>query len=274
MKCPLKGVYTMQNLVNYAVTYAKSGFSVLPMIGKKPMIKFADQPALTVPQIKTYWRTHPYAQLALRTTNFFVVDIDNHPDGADGFESIANYPNHDFFRKTLSQTTAGGGRQLFYLKRQDCDIQQKIGWLPGVDIKAHVNNYVMVAPSERNGKQYQWENRNPIATATKELVTAINQHKDESVDAFTDLKIDYTEKSGTATLFETIVEGLGATGGRNNALASFAGGLLFRGVDPQAVIKLGLLANYNTDDSLSEREAKTTIESMIKKEIRRREANQ
>lgn len=46
------------------------------------------------------------------------------------------------------------------------------------------------------------------------------------------------------------------------------------GVDPRAVIQLGLLANANTGDSLTQREAKTTIESMIKKEIRRREASQ
>lgn len=264
----------MQNLVNYAVTYAKSGFSVLPMIGKRPMISFADQPPLTVEQITSFWRSHPYAQLALRTTNFFVVDIDEHPNGADGFKSIKAYQHPEQFRPTLSQTTAGGGRQLFYLKREDATVQQTIGWLPGVDIKAHVNNYVMVAPSTRNGKQYRWDNRNPIATATKELVAAINRRKDNAVDTFTNLKIDYTEKSGTATLFETIIGGLGATGGRNNALASFAGGLLFRGVDPQAVIKLGLLANANTADALSQREAKRTIESMIKKEIRRREVNQ
>ena len=261
----------MRNLVNYAVMYAKAGLSVLPMIGKKPMIKFADQPALTVDQIKSYWGDHPYAQLALRTTNFFVVDIDEHPDGANGFESIAEYNHPEYLRDTLSQTTAGGGRQLFYLKRDDCMMQQRIGWLPGVDIKAHVNNYVMVAPSERNGRLYRWDNHNPIATASKELVNAINVTRDESVDSFTNLTIDYAQKSGTATLFETIVNGLGATGGRNNALASFAGGLLFRGVDPHAVIELGLLANANTPDSLSQREAKTTIESMIKKEIRRRE---
>lgn len=264
----------MRNLVNYAVRYAKAGFSVLPMIGKKPMIKFADQPALTVDQIQNYWRSHPYAQLALRTTNFFVVDIDEHSNGADGFQSFKDYDHPEYFRDTLSQTTAGGGRQLFYLKRDDCTIQQRIGWLPGVDVKAHVNNYVMVAPSERNGKQYRWENHNPIVTASRELVTAINATRDDAVNATTDFKIDYTEKSGTATLFETIVDGLGATGGRNNALASFVGGLLFRGVDPRAVIQLGLLANANTDDSLTQREAKTTIESMIKKEIRRREANQ
>jgi hypothetical protein len=264
----------MRNLVNYAVKYAKAGFSVLPMIGKKPMIKFADQPALTVDQIQSYWRSHPYAQLALRTTNFFVVDIDEHSNGADGFQSFKDYEHPEYFRETLSQKTAGGGRQLFYLKREDSTVQQNIGWLPGIDIKAHVNNYVMVAPSERNGKAYQWENRNPIATGTAELVAAINAKTATAEVDLSGLKTDYSKKSGTAELFETVVAGLGDTGGRNNALASFAGGLLFRGVDPRAVIQLGLLANANTDDSLTQREAKTTIESMIKKEIRRREANQ
>jgi len=262
----------MRNLIQYAVKYAEAGFSVLPMVGKTPMIKFADQPPLTVDQVKTYWKSHPYAQLALRTTNFFVVDIDEHADGADGFQSFKDYDHPEYFRETLSQTTAGGGRQLFYLKREDTEMQQRIGWLPGVDIKAHVNNYVMVAPSERNGRQYEWENHNPIVTASPELVAAINARPADDTTDFTDFHIDYTEKSGTATLFETIVNGLGATGGRNNALASFAGGLLFRGVDPLAVVQLGLLANANTVDSLTKREAKITIESMIKKEIRRRGA--
>lgn len=258
----------MRNLVNYAVAYAKAGFSVLPMVGKQPLIKFADQPPMTVEEIKRFWQTHPYAQIAMRTTNFFVVDIDEHPDGADGFASFKNYEHPEYFRNTLSQHTAGGGRQLFYLKREDCHIQQNIGWLPGVDIKAHINNYVMVAPSEHNSGQYRWENKNNIVTASLELVNAINDKPETNLD----LNIDYDQKSATAELFETITSGLGDTGGRNNALASFAGGLLFRGVDPKSVLDLAKIANSRTTDSLSEREIVRTVESMVKKEIRRRGA--
>lgn len=258
----------MRNLVNFAVAYAKAGFSVLPMVGKQPLIKFADQPPLTVEQIQAFWHTHPYAQIAMRTTNFFVVDIDEHVNGADGFKSFNEFEHPEWFRETLSQTTAGGGRQLFYLKRDDMDIQQNIGWLPGIDVKAHINNYVMVAPSERDGRQYKWENKNNIVTASPELVAAINDRPEANLD----LNIDYDTKSATAELFETITKGLGDTGGRNNALASFAGGLLFRGVDPKSVLDLARIANSKTMDSLSEHEVVRTVESMVKKEIRRREA--
>lgn len=258
----------MQNLVNYAVKYASLGFSVLPMLGKKPLIKFADQPSLTEAEIRKLWQKYPYANIALRTVDFFVVDVDRHPDGADGFKSIKEFNHPEYFRKTLKQKTAGNGIQLFYLKRQDTSIQQNIGWLPGVDIKAHPNNYVVVAPSINKGKHYKWTNQEPIVTASSELVKAINATKhtdDYQLSDFTP-----TKKTATSNLFEEVVNGLGATGGRNNALASFVGGLLFRNVSAKAAYELATMANQNTPDPLPDHEFNRTFESMVKKEMKRR----
>lgn len=262
----------MQNLVNYAVTYAKNGFSVLPMLNKKPLIKFADQPALTVEEVKRIWQKYPYANIALRTTNFFVVDIDRHDGNANGFESIKKFNHDDFFRKTLMQSTAGGGQQMFYLKRDDISIQQNIGWLPGVDIKAHDNNYVVVAPSQIGDRNYKWINQNPIATASIELVQAINEKSKTTTYTPDQLKFDGA-KNATTELFEQIVNGLGETGGRNNALAAFVGGLLFRNVDVKETYQLAILANQNTADRLSDAEVNRTFQSMLKKEKRRREGS-
>lgn len=260
----------IQNLVQSAVVYAEHGFSVLPMIGKTPLIKFADQPPLSVDEIKRLWKKYPYANIALRTTNFFVVDIDRHEDSADGFESIAAVKDKHYFRKTLAQKTAGGGQQLFYLKRSDATIQQNIGWLPGVDIKAHKNNYVVVAPSRNHGKQYEWLNHEPIVTASAELVSAINASTSVSSVDISQVPFD-DHQTATSHLFEQIIDGLGDTGGRNNALASFIGGLLFRNVDAKKVYELARYANSNTPDSLSDSELNRTFESMLKKEIKRRE---
>lgn len=259
----------MKNLVNYAISYAKHGFSVLPMAGKKPLVKFADQPPLTVDEITKIWHEHPYANIALRTTNFFVVDIDRHENGADGFKSIQELNQPDYFRKTLAQTTAGGGQQLFYMKRDDLSVQQNIGWLPGVDIKAHINNYVVVAPSVNHGKKYEWLNREPIVQASPELIHAINKRKPNNYSP-AEFKAS-GERSATSELFEKIVNGLGETGGRNNALASFVGGLLFRGVNAKETYELALTANQNTNNPLSDSEVNRTFESMLKKELRRRE---
>uniref|UniRef100_UPI00258ACC4F primase alpha helix C-terminal domain-containing protein n=1 Tax=uncultured Secundilactobacillus sp. TaxID=2813935 RepID=UPI00258ACC4F len=143
-------------------------------------------------------------------------------------------------------------------------VQQNIGWLPGIDIKAHPNNYVVVAPSEG----YEWLNREPMVTASTQLLTAINQQTHTMSTA--NLPVS-DEKTNTSRLFETIVDGLGDTGGRNNALTSFIGGLLYRNVDADKAYLLAKLANTNTPDSLPQNEFDRTFESMLKKEIRRRE---
>lgn len=258
----------MKNLVNYAVKYAERGLYVLPMIDKQPLISFADLPAMTPGEIQKYWLTHPYAQIAVRTVQFFVIDIDTkEAHGQDGFKSIEEIK--DLLPKTLMQETASGGRQMFYLKPKGVEVNQHIGWMPGVDIKAHQNNYVMIAPSSRNGKQYKWLNHSPMMTAPLDLVKLINK-KAEAQYSGTDMYIK-TEKTTTSDLFEKIINGFGETGGRNNALASFIGGLLFRGVDVDVTYKLAAMANENTPKALSVKEFERTFDSMVKKEIRRRE---
>lgn len=260
----------MKNLVNYAVSYAEHGFSVLPMINKQPIIKFKDKPPLTPEEVRKVWKRYPTAQIALRTTNFFVVDIDRHKDGSDGFKSIEEFNHPELFEGTLSQSTAGGGQQIFFMKTKKDEVGQKIGWLPGVDIKAHINNYVMVAPSEINGRCYKWLNKNPIIQPKSLLIAEINKHKKSNYEPKS--YQPNAEKSATAELFEKVVNGLGATGGRNNALASFIGGLLFRGVNARETYQLALLANENTESPLPDNEVNRTFESMLQKEISRREA--
>lgn len=55
-----------------------------------------------------------------------------------------------------------------------------IGFLPGVDIKAHENNYVLVAPSATNKGQYEWDlekskEGGTMVTPSKELIQAIKK---------------------------------------------------------------------------------------------------
>ena len=66
----------MQNLENYALYYAAKGFSVLPVKGKQPIIKFANKPPLTADDIKKIWNLNPTSDIALKTDKFFVIDVD------------------------------------------------------------------------------------------------------------------------------------------------------------------------------------------------------
>lgn len=265
----------MKNLVNYAIAYAEKGLSVLPMLDKKPLITFADKPPLTVDEVKHYWKQFPYAQIAIRTIDIFVIDIDTKAaHGSDGFASLDkfNQEHPGLIIPTLEQETSSGGRQLIYFKRPDMDITQHIQWLPGVDVKAHVNNYFMIAPSERKGKEYKWLNHNPIVTPKPELIEMVNK-KPVSKSNYNPGKYEFSDdKTATSELFESIVNGLGETGGRNNALASFVGGLLFRNVEVEVAYELARQANSNTPKALPDKEFNRTFESMVQKEIRRREA--
>lgn len=257
----------MKNLVNYALAYQAKGLSVLPIAGKRPLIKFADRDPLTADEIKTIWQKHPFAQIALRTDKFFVVDIDrNHEDNVDGFNSIKQLPT-EYFPETLTQTTRHGGQQLFYLKRNDMRVNQLIGYLPGVDVKAHQNNYVVVAPSDG----YKWLNKHAIVTATKSLVVHINQMRASNRRSSpNDLVLKPRERNSTTDLLETIANGLGDKGMRNKTLAGMIGALLFRGVNAQAAYQLAMICNENTPDPLPEEEVNRTFQSMLKRDMRNR----
>lgn len=257
----------MQNLKNYAKQYAERGFSVIPTIGKKPLIKFADQPALTPKQIDKFWTRNPYANIALKTDQFFVIDVDRHSDGDDGTVAVKELSHPEWFN-TLCQKTAHGGFQFFF-KKPDERITQNIGFLPGVDIKAHPNNYVVVAPSTIDGGAYQWLNHKPMIEPADELIQLIEE---KSKPKLSDKQLQTYNQQGmrtrTTELFEQIVNGLGPTGGRNNALAVFVGALLLRNVKTRAVLELARLANSRTEFALSDSEVVATVNSIIKKRIR------
>lgn len=271
----------MPSMKEYALKYQALGFSVLPINpkSKMPLIDFKDQPAMTVEAIEEAWTTWPNANIAVRCTNFFVIDIDRHGKH-DGFESLKKWRYLNLIEPTLQAKTASGGKHLFYFKRDDCPISQMIGFLPGVDIKAHENNYVLVAPSATDKGQYEWDLEKSKAggtmvTPSKKLIQAIKKQYrltrgyDVSEAGLRELaQHTFTNRKRTTTtdLFETIAVGFGAEGGRNDKLARFVGGLLYRAVDGESVLTLARLANANSPAPLSDRELLRTVESMVRKD--------
>lgn len=259
---------------DFAIKYCRLGFSVIPISpnNKRPLVKFADRPPFIEEEVSRLWDEYPNANIALKTDKFFVIDIDVH--GANGFDSLKKWKNIDLITPTLQAKTASGGKHLFYFKRDDSYITQQIGFLDGVDIKAHENNYVLVAPSATDKGVYEWdiEKSAPggtMMTASKELIQAINSEKKSGLKDFYYHSINQTAKSKTTQLFETILQGFGDTGGRNDALAKFAGGLLIRGVEPEDVLGLANLANMNGIAPIEQKELQKTVESMVKKHERR-----
>lgn len=264
----------------YALAYQKKGFSVIPIVpnGKQPAIKFADKPAMTAEEIEDYWTQYPDSNIAVRTDKFFVIDIDLHGK-YNGYESLANWGKIDLLTPTLQAKTASGGKHIFYFKHPDVSMTQMIGFLPGVDIKAHPNNYVLVAPSKTAKGQYTWDmdkskEGGTMVTASRDLVLAIKQeyleknNRSDLDDIYYQMASGNGKRNRTTEVLEMIVCGFGDEGSRNDTAAKFAGTLLARAVEPQYVLQLAQIANNHSMEPLSDRELKRTVDSMIKKHLR------
>lgn len=257
-------------LVDYAIKYSEHGFSVIPIgQNKRPLIKFADKPPLTTNQIKEIWAKYPDANIALKTEKFFVVDVDRHSTNIDGLNSIRELNHPEWFRNTLAEKTAHKGFHFFFQKPINEKITQNIGFLPGVDLKAHPNNYIVVAPSKLNSNSYEWLNHFPIKPAPKGLIDLITKKQVAKQSAYT---ANYTSsnKNKTVQLFELISNGLGDVGQRNANLTRFIGGLLYRGVEPHAATELALIANDHSPSPLPTKEVYATVNSIMDREIKRR----
>ena len=79
-------------------------------------------------------------------------------------------------------------------------------------------------------------------------------------------------KSPTVRIIETLFNGFGEEGGRNNACASFVGMLFNRYVnfDIATAYQLTVMANNNTPEPLPEEELDNTFKSIAKKELTNR----
>lgn len=260
----------MAGMVEYALHYARLGFSVIPIDkkSKRAITAYKDK-TFSELEIKRLWRDNPDANIAIKTTDFFVIDIDVRDD-VDGYSSFEEWELKQYIPATLQATTPSGGRHIFLKKPKDVQISQDIKVRPGIDIKAHPNNYVLVAPSNNPKGKYVWDQSvEEMAEAPMELLDILQAEKKPSKINFT-TKYNPEYSSKTAKLFEQIVFGLGDEGGRNNNLASLIGGLLIRGVDEEAAYMLVKIANHYTPSPLSQQEVDRTFESMLRKELDRR----
>lgn len=265
----------MENMLRFALGYARRGFDIVPLIPntKQPMQSFANKPPLTEEEIKEIWTKTPNANIAIKTVDFFVVDIDIHGK-KNGYESLKNWKHLKEIPKTSQVVTASGGKHLYFKKRVGDTIPQKNAFLEGVDIKYNVNNYVVAPPSEINGKVYYWDMDKSLpnlqlAEATKELMEAIRETAGiESEDklkykgALSHFKADKPRLSKVTEAVNECLQGLGGEGARNNTVASYVGKLISMGIEKEIVIVLTNIMNDKSPKPLSAKELHNTIESM------------
>lgn len=263
--------------LDWALTYAKHGFSVLPLIPntKHPVFKHADMPPLTTEQIKKYWSENPNYGIAIKMTNIFSIDIDTPQHSGttkvDGYKSFEENIPKEWLTPTLVASTPSKGMHYYYLKKDGFPNKPVEGILKGVDIQAHKNNYSVVPPTIINGKSYKWLNHRPIATPTDELINFLKEKiqvnkkgnvcNKNSFNSSSDIQPTWTGNLINMLCYPQI------KGKRNDYLTCLVGTLLSTHAEPENCYELAIFANEHFQEPLSDKELNKTFNSILRSEI-------
>lgn len=269
-------VRQVSELKKQALLFAKNGFKVFPLtpLSKIPIkgTRGSKEATISPTTINEWWEKHPQANIGIVTERFFVLDIDQHPGGQDGFESLRKLEStYSTLPPTLTVKTGNDGMHLYFLKPQGIELPQKIALLPGVDLKANKNNY-LVAPPSRITRQdgsiglYEFQDKNPVASAPQWLIEFIQSKSNHTPKSKTGGSSARRYRNRTTELLETLVTGA-EIGNRNNTIARMTGILLTFGVQVDKAWRLIEFMNGNSPEPLEQEELETTFLSICKKEL-------
>ena len=218
---------TNDRMMECALEYANQGFAVFPLSPKDkfPIYSGGFKIATTDPvQIGKWWRRNPDANIGIATGQpsggLIVIDLDVDEDkGIDGFETMRDWErSHDALPDTANTITGRGGYHLLY--RSNEPIKNRVGILPGVDVRGD-GGYIVAPPSiHPNGRAYEWEQ-----TIDEFGIAPVN----EVVRAFLS-----SGDSGDASEF--VVPDEIPAGSRNDTLFKMACSLQARGYSDSAII--------------------------------------
>lgn len=160
----------MMNGYDFAVKKLAQNIEIIPVTEtKRPLFKFVDVPKITQAFIDQHKLQYKTAQaFGVLCRGVWCVDIDvGHNEMDNGFQSLEQLPYYDELmenaKNTWVQDTPSGGKHLIFKKREGIDYRQKIGYLPGVDIKAHPNNFFLIGGSKTTKGQYKTNRKQAVA---------------------------------------------------------------------------------------------------------------
>ena len=268
--------------LKYALAYIDLGLYPIPILPgtKRPAIKFANKPQMTPQEATAIWIQHPEWDIALRTVDHVVVDVDMHDtEKANGVKSLSAFWNEKYFPKNVwIAHTRSGGVHIYMMKPKGFKgYKQAIGFLPGVDFKSHINNYTLVPPSAgytwADWDAYQKALPSCAKSTLLELIASEAEKKTERQSvpgAPGKSTMDFTVKgrnghsTNTLLAINSILHGLGDIGGRNDFLTKIVGTFLAIGVSYVDAYTLVNMANAKTKNPLPQSEVDATFESIIK----------
>ncbi len=243
-----------------ALAYLARGWSVVPMRerSKRPIIAWQgyQQQRPEVSDVEHWFSRWPDANVGIVTgmlSGLVVLDVDVAHGGAESMAELTR--DRGPLPDTVEALSGGGGRHI-YFEHPGGRVPNRVELFRGIDLRG--DGGVIVAPpsTHPSGQPYRWRpGRSPGALALAALPDWL-------------LNAVATPRSGTghplAFWRELLTSGV-AEGGRNNAVASITGHLLWHGVDEQVATELLLCWNRTRcQPPLSDEEVVRTVESIVR----------
>lgn len=208
--------------------YLRRGWSVIPIRprDKRPLIAWRGyQTKRATPDELLGWlRRWPTANVAIVTgavSDLVVLDLDPSHGGTESLQMVVRAQGA--LPPTLSAISGGGGRHL-YFAHPGVPVHNRAGLRPGLDLRGD-GGYIVAPPSlHASGAEYRWERGSvPEALATMPASLLANEHP---------------RPRRTAAAWRQLLHGGVEEGQRNETIASLAGHLLRREVDPGVILQL------------------------------------
>jgi len=163
----------MSRLEQAALAYARNGWAVFPLKpGEKvPAVKHGVKEATTdLEQVAAWWQKMPEANIGVacgEPSGIFVLDV----DGEEGQDSLVNLGHG--FPATLTASTPSGG--FHFVFRHLPGLGNTAGTVgPKLDTRGD-GGYIVVAPSQVNGREYRWGGKQPPEQIPGWLVTLVRK---------------------------------------------------------------------------------------------------
>ncbi|MEZ5910399.1 MAG: bifunctional DNA primase/polymerase [Hyphomicrobiaceae bacterium] len=241
-----------------ALGYLKRGWAVVPAgeRAKRPIVPWqAYQHRIPGEAEVTAWfERWPTANLAVITgaiSGLVVVDIDPKNDGDQLLAALE--ARHGALPATVEAITGGGGRHI-YFRHPGREVRNRVGLAPGIDLRGD-GGCIIVPPSVHpSGKRYRWKpGHAPGQVDLASLPVWLEQSR----------FLRDGPRGHSAGYWRELVHKGVEEGQRNSTIASFAGHLLWHGVDPDVVLELMLAWNaVRCRPPLGDEEVIRTVESI------------
>jgi hypothetical protein len=242
-----------------ALAYRARGWSVIAVEprGKRPLVVWRafQHRVASVSEVEGWYRRWPEANVGIVTgvvSGLVVVDIDARHGGHESLAQLEDLQG--LLRDTVEAATGGGGRHLYYAHPDGGLHPNRVAMHPGIDLRGDGGCVVAPPSMHPSGRRYAWaRGRSPDEKALAPLPGWLLPGAQARRPGHPPEHWRRLSRDGAAE------------GARNATLASLAGHLLWREVDPEVVMELLLAWNHvRCRPPLEDAEVERVVESIAR----------